>query len=355
MPADAAPTTPATSASPSATAEGEARRADAASDRERRPSGWTARYGDAVPWLVLAAVAVALVAIYGLQPVAQTTLNGLSFGAVIAIGAVGLTLVYSILKLVNFAHGDFLTLGAYMAMLAGTAWGLPLPLGALFAMAVTAAVAMSLEVTIWRPMRRRRSGLLQLLLISLGIALIIRAAIQFAFGSQLHTLDVNVTDAYSFLGLTLGHTEAVVMTVGVVTLVALALGLRYSLLGRRMRALADNLELAETTGINTPRVILWTWVIGGGLAGLAGILAGARSSISPEFGFQLLLPMFAAVVMGGIGNVFGALVAGLVLAVGIEWSTLAIGPQWKIPVGFGILLLTLAVRPQGIFGTARTI
>jgi neutral amino acid transport system permease protein len=274
---------------------------------------------------------------------------------VIAIGAVGLTLVYSILKLVNFAHGDFLTLGAYMALLAGTAFGLPVVVGALIGMAVTAALSTALEVTIWRPMRRQKAGLLQLMLISLGIALILRAAIQFAFGPEIKTLHVNVTAAYHFLGLTLGHTEAIVVAVGIVTLGAVAFLLRKSLLGKRMRALSDNIDLAETSGIDTPRVILWTWVFSGGLAGLAGVLAAARSSMSPTFGFELLLPMFAAVVLGGIGDVFGALVAGVMLAVGMEWSTLAVSPEWKIPIGFGILLLALAVRPQGIFGGARVI
>lgn len=311
--------------------------------------------GVAAAWVAVAGIALALVAAEGLERVAQTTLNGLSSGAVIAIGAVGLTLVYSILKLVNFAHGDFLTLGGYMALLAGTEFGLPVTIGAVAAMAVAAAVAVSLEATIWRPMRRKRAGLLQLMLISLGLALIIRAAIQFAFGTEIKTLDVNVTDAIEVFGLRIGRTEAITMVVGIGILLGVAAVLRYSLLGKRMRALSDSLELAETSGIDTGRVIIWTWVFAGALAGLGGVLAAATSSLSPEYGFQLLLPIFAAVVMGGIGNVFGALVAGLILAVGIEWSTMFVGPEWKIPVGFGILLIALTIRPQGIFGQARTV
>lgn len=306
-------------------------------------------------WAGLLALGVSLVAAEGLERVAQTTLNGLASGAVIAIGAVGLTLVYGILRLVNFAHGDFLTLGGYMALFAGAEFGLPVGVGAVIAMVVAAAVAICLEATIWRPMRRKRARLLQLMLISLGLALIIRAAIQFAFGPEVKTLDVNATDAVQVLGLTIGRTEAITMVLGIAVLVAVAAVLRYSWLGKRMRALADSLELAETSGIDTGRVILWTWVFAGALAGLAGVLAGATSSLSPEYGFQLMLPIFAAVVMGGIGNVFGALVAGLVLAVGIEWSTMFVGPEWKIPVGFGILLVTLAIRPQGLFGQARTV
>jgi neutral amino acid transport system permease protein len=131
--------------------------------------------------------------------------------------------------------------------------------------------------------------------------------------------------------------------------------LRYTLLGKRMRALSDNLDLAETSGIDTSRVILWTWVFAAAFAGLAGVLAGAITQLQPELGFELLLPIFAAVVMGGIGNAYGALAAGILLGVVIEWSTLFIDARWKTGIGFVVLILVLIIRPQGIFGRARTI
>jgi neutral amino acid transport system permease protein len=197
--------------------------------------------------------------------------------------------------------------------------------------------------------------MLQLILMSLGLALVIRYVIQYVWGTEIRRLEVNVTDTVSFAGIQIGQTKLIVIVVGVVVLVAIGLMLRYALLGKRMRALADNLELAETAGIDTSRVILWTWIFAGGLAGLAGVMAAEVTDIRPELGFELLLPIFAAVVLGGIGDAFGALAAGLVLGVVIEWSTLLIDARWKTFIGFVILILALLIRPQGIFGRARSI
>jgi neutral amino acid transport system permease protein len=140
-----------------------------------------------------------------------------------------------------------------------------------------------------------------------------------------------------------------------VTLLAIGAMLKYTLLGKRMRALSDNFDLAETAGVDTSRVVLYTWVFAGGLAGLAGVLAGAVTTVKPQMGFELLLPIFAAVILGGIGDAFGALAGGIVLGLVIEWSTLVIEPRWKIAVGFAVLILVLFIRPQGIFGKARAI
>jgi neutral amino acid transport system permease protein len=304
---------------------------------------------------LLGLIVIALVASKGLQDVVQTGLNGLSLGAVFALGAVGLTLVYAILKLVNFAHGDFLTFGAYMAYLINVTWGMPLVLGIFFAMATTALLGIFLERVMWGPMRSKGAGMLQLILMSLGLALVIRYVIQYIWGTEIRQLDVNVTDTVSFAGIQIGQTKLIVIVIGVVVLVAIGLMLRYALLGKRMRALADNLELAETAGIDTSRVILWTWIFAGGLAGLAGVMAAEVTDVRPEMGFELLLPIFAAVVLGGIGDAFGALAAGLILGVVIEWSTLLIDARWKIFIGFAILILALLIRPQGIFGKARSI
>jgi len=302
---------------------------------------------------VLGLIVVILVASKGFHDVAQTGLNGLSLGAIYALGAVGLTLVYAILRLVNFAHGDFLTFGAYMAYLVNVTWGMPLILGIFFAMATTALLGIFLERVMWGPMRAKGAGVLQLILMSLGLALVIRYVIQYIWSTEIRSLDVNKTDTVNFLGVQIGQTKLIVIVVGVVVLVAIGLMLRYALLGKRMRALADNLDLAETSGIDTSRVILWTWIFAGGLAGLAGVMAAAITDIRPELGFELLLPIFAAVVLGGIGDAFGALAAGLVLGVVIEWSTLVIDARWKTFIGFVILILALLIRPQGIFGRAK--
>jgi len=323
--------------------------------RELPAVRWARFHPESAAAAVLGVLVLVLVVAYGVHDVAQTGLNGLSLGSVYALGAVGLTLVYGILKLVNFAHGEFLTFGAYMAFLVSVTWGAPFVLGLLFAIAATAALGVAFERIMWGPMRARKAGLLQLLLMAIGLAFLLQNTIQFIWGTQVRSLDVNVTDTVEFLGLRIGQTDLLVIVIGFVTLLAIGAMLRFTLLGKRMRALSDNFDLAETAGVDTSRVVLYTWVFAGGLAGLAGVLAGAVTTVKPQMGFELLLPIFAAVILGGIGDAFGALAGGIVLGLVIEWSTLVIEPRWKISVGFAVLILVLFIRPQGIFGRARAI
>jgi neutral amino acid transport system permease protein len=323
--------------------------------RETAPVRLAERYPAWTGAAVVALGILILIVRHGLHDVAQTSLNGLSLGSVYALGAVGLTLVYGILKLTNFAHGDFLTFGAYMAYVVNVSWGGPLVLGIIFGMVATAALGVASEKVLWGPMRARRAGLLQLLLISIGLAFLIRYTIQYIWGTEVRSLDVNVTDTVQFLGLRIGRTDLIVIVIGFVTLLTTGLMLKFSLLGKRMRALSDNFDLAETAGVDTSRVVLYTWIFAGALAGLAGVLAGAVTTIRPEFGFELLLPLFAAVILGGIGDAFGALAGGIVLGLVTELSTLEIEPRWKVAVGFVVLILVLFIRPQGIFGKATAI
>jgi neutral amino acid transport system permease protein len=333
--------------------------ADLAATADRAPADRIADLARRRPALValavLALIVLVLIAAKGVHDVAQTAVNGLSLGSVYALGAVGLTLVYGILKLVNFAHGDFLTFGAYMAYLVNVTWGMPLAAAVFFAMLTTAALGLFFERIMWRPMRAQGAGFLQLLLMSIGLALVIRSVIEWFWSTQTKILDVNVTSSVAFLGLRLGRTQLIVIVVGFVVLIAVGLMLRYSLLGKRMRAIADDLELAETSGIDTTRVITYTWLFAGALAGLAGVLAGAVTEVTPEMGFELLLPIFAAVIVGGIGDPFGALAGGITLGVVTEWSTMFVDSIWKTSVAFVVLVIVLVIRPQGIFGKAKSL
>lgn len=304
---------------------------------------------------VIGLIVLALIAYRGLHDVAQASLNGLTLGTIYALGAVGLTLVYGILRLVNFAHGDFLAFGAYMAFLVNVTWDLPLAAAIVFAMVATAALGLLSERLMWRPMRSKGAGFLQLLLMSIGLAFVIRSVIQWFWGTEIRKLDVNVVDSVEFLGLRIGETELMVVIIGIAVLAAVAAVVRFTMLGKRMRALSDDMALAEVAGIDTRRVVLYTWLFAGALAGLAGTLAGALTNLRPELGFELLLPIFAAVILGGIGNPFGALVGGLVLGVVIELSTLVVEPRWKVTFGFVALVIALIVRPQGIFGKAKAV
>jgi neutral amino acid transport system permease protein len=309
--------------------------------------------------VVLAAMlafAFVLGVLEGLHAVGQTTVNGLISGSYFALGAAGLTLVYGVLKLIHFAHGDFLTFGAYVAfVVTGGVLDLPIVVATLVAVAATAALGLALEGIMWRPMRRRGAGMFQLVLMALGLAFVIRNTIQLVAGSEQRSLGLNVTDSFELAGLRIGRTELAVVTVGFSVLLTLGVMLKFSSLGKQIRALSDNPELAETTGIDTGRIIIITWVLAGGLAGLAGVLyAGALGSMNPNLGFAIVLSLFAAVIVGGIGNAYGALAGGVLIGVIQEWSTLVVDASLKVAVGFGVLIAVLILRPQGIFGGART-
>lgn len=300
----------------------------------------------------LVALAAVFTAIEGIHDVGQTTVNGVVTGTYFALGAVGLSLVFGVLRLVNFAHGDFLTFAAYLAILFNGTLGLPILLAAVLAIAGTAALAAGLEFVLWRPMRARGAGGFQLLLITIGLAFVIRNAIQLFAGSLPRSLGVNVTSALDLVGhVRIGRTELIVVLIGLVALALVATALARTRTGKEMRALSDNLTLAEVSGIDTRRVIAVTWLVAGALAGLAGVLsAAAVGTVTPNFGWVLLLSLFAASVLGGLRSAYGALAGGLVLGLAEEWSTMFVDPTWKYAVGFGILIAMLLVRPNGLFG-----
>lgn len=308
------------------------------------------------PAITLAALLIVIliaIATRGLHDVAQATVAGLVTGSYFALGAVGLSLVYGILRLPNFAHGDFLTFGVYMAFW-GMSSGLPVLLAAVFGVLLTAVLGVISELVLWRPMRARRASIFQLILITIGLSFLIRNSIQFFWGGQPQTLAVDVTTSITFLGLYIGRTELIATLIGFAVIVLVALMLRFTSLGKQMRALADNHDLAEITGIDTGRIILVTWILAGALAGLSGILYGAAiGQLTPTLGNPLLLSLFGAVVVGGIGNAYGALAGGILLGLAQEWAVLFVDPRWKIAVGFVALVVTLIIRPQGIFGTER--
>jgi neutral amino acid transport system permease protein len=303
--------------------------------------------------LALILIAVLLALAVGPAAAGQATLNGLVGAGYFALGAVGLTLVYGVLRLVNFAHGDMLTFGTYVSLGIG-ALGMPFWPAAIFGIVATAALAVLLDRVIWEPMRRARTSTLQLFLVATGLAMVLRYSVQFFAGGQVRSVGLDTTSSVDIGPWHLGSLQLLVMVIGLVTILLTGLGLRYTRLGKEMRAVADNIALAEVSGIDTRRTIRITWIVAGGLAALAGILyAAAIGSINPHFGFTILLSLFAAAVVGGIGNAYGALAGGIVIGLAQEWSTLFFNPRWKPAIGFAILILTLLLMPRGIFGRRR--
>jgi neutral amino acid transport system permease protein len=303
--------------------------------------------------LVLILVAIVLAVARGPVAVGQTTLNGLVAAGYFSLGAVGLTLVFGSLRIINFAHGDLLTLGAYVT-LGISAIGLPFWPAAALAIAATAGIALVLDRIVWEPMRRKRASTLQLFLVAIGLAMVIRYTIQFFAGSQPRSVGQDVLSAIVVGPFHLGALQGLALIVGVAAATLVGLGLAFTPFGKKIRALADDVALAEVSGVDTRRMIRFVWLVAGGLAALAGVLyAAAVGSVNPNFGFLILLSLFTAAVLGGIGNAYGALAGGLIVGLAQEWSTLFFNARWKPVVGFAILIVMLLVMPRGIFGSGR--
>jgi branched-subunit amino acid ABC-type transport system permease component len=291
----------------------------------------------------------------------QLVANGLVTGSVIAIAAAGVSLVYGILRLVNFAYGDFMAFGALAAYAFNGPLGLGMVPSTLLGMLATAVLSLVLDVSLWRPLRARRAGFMSLFLASIGLALVLRQVLLLAYGPQPQTYKVDQFKVYVIGSVRLSEPQFITIIGATAAICALGVFLARSTLGRTMRALSDDRALAAIAGIRVGRVITYTWIISGLLAGLAGVFAGlVQSSFDPNFGFQLLLPVFAAVVLGGIGSAYGALAGGLVLGLAMElstWTSLlgGVNPVYKPVVAFAILIVALMVRPQGLFGRARVV
>jgi neutral amino acid transport system permease protein len=291
----------------------------------------------------------------------QLFANGLVTGSVIALGAVGVSIVYGMLRLVNFAYGDYMTFGAFVGILFNVTLGLSIVPAALLAMAATAVLSVALDIVLWRPLRRRRAGFMSLFLVSVGLALVIRYVIYLVAGPQPRTYDVDPYKVYVLGSVRLSGAQGIAIVVATVAIVLVGLLIGRTEVGRMMRAVADDLPLAAVSGVRTRRVITAAWVLSGLLAGLAGVLAGlVQTSFDPQLGFTLLLPIFAAVVLGGIGSAYGALAGGLTLGLAMElstWPELAggVNPTYKPVVAFAALVLVLLLRPQGVFGRARVV
>jgi neutral amino acid transport system permease protein len=291
----------------------------------------------------------------------QLMVNGLVEGSVYALGAAGISLVFGPLRIVNFAQGDYLTFGAFAAVLANLGWGLDMVSSTLFALVATAALAVALDFTLWRPMRKRGAKTMSLFITSIGLAFILRASILFAAGSSERAFRVNVFQSYAIGGVRVSEPQLISIAVALSAIIATALLLARTGFGRAIRAIADNVELASVAGVDVDRMVIFIWILVGILAGLCGVLGGLiQSSFDANLGFNLLLPLFAAVILGGVGSPYGALLGGLALGQVEEVSTWSgffggVNPIWKPAIAFMVLIVVLLWRPQGVLGRARTL
>ena len=293
---------------------------------------------------------------------------GIVLGSIISLGAIGISLVYGILNFANFAHGEFMAGGAYIALFLITgplAWiGVPdTTFGSLsfgwrlliafpISMAVVGGMAVFLDRVLYRKLRRKGAGRVMVAMSALGASFIIRMIILIIWGPDFlfYRPGVLRPALYLPMGIKIRPDQIVIVATVVILVIALHLFLRKTKMGKAMRATADNMDLALVSGINIERIIVLTWIIGGSLAAAAGILYAVDVQLHPALGWNFLLPLFAATILGSIGNIYGAFAGGLIIGIIQQLSTAFILPTYKPAVAFIIMIIILLIRPQGIFG-----
>jgi neutral amino acid transport system permease protein len=295
----------------------------------------------------------------------QASVNGLKFGLIIGMAAIGLSLIFGTTQLINFAHGELVTFGAVVAWFINTAginiWGLnivgalPIVAAVLLAMVIGAGAGGLLERGLFRPLRLRGTGLFQLFIISIALALALRQLLLVWFGEQPRQFALPVQQAINIGPVAITPRDLIVMGISLATLLTVGVLLQFTRVGRAVRAVADNQDLAESSGIDVQRVILYVWLFGVGLAALGGALLGIVTTVSHLMGFELLLLMFAAVILGGLGTAFGAVAGGIVIGLATEVTTVWTPAEIKFVWALAALVLVLLIRPQGIFGVRERV
>lgn len=281
--------------------------------------------------------------------------NGLNFGLLLALAAIGMSLIFGTTGLSNFAHAEMITFGA-LATLTLTALSLPLWLAIVLAIALSGVLGFGLDAAIWKPLRKKGVGLIPLMIVSIGLSLALRYVYQLFYGGATSQLPGSGMADIKFGPIALSPIDIGSMAISVVVLVAVAFFLLRTRIGKATRAVSDNPSLASASGIDVDGVIRIVWIVGGSLAGLSGILwAYFRPGVSWDMGFQILLLVFAATTLGGLGTAFGALVGSIIVGLFVELSTLWLPSDLKYVGALVVLILVLLLRPQGILGRKERI
>ncbi|WP_152040672.1 branched-chain amino acid ABC transporter permease [Salinigranum salinum] len=275
---------------------------------------------------------------------------GLVTGSLIALGALGLTLIFGILDFINIAYGEYMALGAFIAFGLNTEVGLPVVVSGAIAVVAMGPIAIALDKAVFQHFRNRSA--IVLLVVSIGVSFVLRNVIRVVWGSGSKRFDVPIEEAPTYFGI-----QILADQVAIVVLSLLVLGLTFGLLrktdiGVAMRAASDDTDLARIRGVDTERLVLYVWLVGGFIAAIAGVMLGLDSQLRPTMGFLTLIPIFAAVILGGIGDPVGAVVGGYAIGLLQEMSVVVIPAEYKPLVGLALLVVGLLTRPDGLFGEA---
>jgi len=262
--------------------------------------------------------------------------------------------VYRVLRFANFSHAELVTFGAYSAYMVNVSLGLDIAFGLIAAFILTGLLGIATDVLVFRRLRQKGSGTVSMMIASIGIGLVLRQSIQEIWGPDIRWYDLSV-ESYSVLGASVTDIEIAIVAVSIALIVLLHMMFTHTKLGKAMRGVSDNPQLAMASGIDTEKILLKVWFLGAGLAGAGGVFMGADTRLIPILGWEMLLPAFAVVIMGGIGSFYGAIIAAYLLGFAENFgvlllSDLGLSTGYRSAIAFIVLILVLILRPGGIMG-----
>ena len=293
----------------------------------------------------------------------QYVLDGLVNGSIIALGAVGLSITYNVLRFANFAQGEILAIGAYISMafivlmgvgigsIGPVSFGWPLIASIILSVLVTSVVVLSIDWLLFRILRQRSASRITFIIAAFGLSLIVRNVITLIAGADQMFLSFYIPKAIPILdAFKVVPDDILILIITAICVVSLHTFLSITTVGKKMRAVAENPVLAMVNGINVKSVIRWSWIIGASLSAIAGTLHAHLTQLDPEMGFELILPMFAALIVGGVTNVYGAVLGGFLIGLTEAFAVAIDLSAYRGGIAFLIMIVVLIVRPQGILG-----
>ncbi|MCB1379698.1 MAG: branched-chain amino acid ABC transporter permease [Alphaproteobacteria bacterium] len=278
----------------------------------------------------------------------QFLLNGIVYGALLAVPAIGFSAMFSVLRFPNFSVASQATIGAFAGYAANVWLGWPIALAVVLAFLASAIIGLVVDEVALRPLRKH--GALTTAIASIAAVVVLENLVRFFFGNDLRGYDLPLVRDWRFWGLRIGPQQINNLLIAVAIMAAIFAVLRFTRIGKAMRAVADNRQLAELKGIDSIRIERLAVFFGMGIIGTGGLLLGVGNSIDPLLGFRFFLPIFAAAVVGGLGSVPGAVLGAMVVGIGEEVSLVVLPPAYKTAIGFLFIVLVLSFRPRGLLG-----
>lgn len=275
---------------------------------------------------------------------------GIITGGVLALAALGLSLLFRTVKFINFSYGDVLALGAYLTFFFNVTLGIPLLFSALLGMFFTGIVGVIIHKAVVKPLKEGvKAGPLTLLIATMGVAFIIRNLILIIWGPEPKMYNVATQEAVQVGPFLITPIQLIAIISSVLIMVLIYLLLQFTKLGKMIRATSDNIDLARIRGIHTERVVVWTWLISSALSGLAGVMLGLMGAVDLHMGIEMLLVIFASVIMGGIGNPYGAVAGAMIIGIAMEVSSAFGLSEYKSALAYLLMGVILLLKPKGLF------